>query len=74
MHGRLSDSLAFHHLGWLAMIYAGLQAGRHAFWLAAPARRENTEHWGRYLDRGVIVLAALLLIRWAILLPGELGF
>ena len=55
------------------MLYAALQAGRHGYWLAKPAHRPRVERFGRYLDRGIIFIAGLLLIRWIILFPKLLG-
>lgn len=66
--GDLRASLGHHRLGWLVMLYVTAQAARHGAWLAAPAWRERTERLGWWLDRGLILLAAALLVAWAVTL------
>jgi len=68
--GRPGASLAHHRLGWLVMLYVALQAVRHAAWLSAPARRSSVDRAGRWLDRAIIALAALLLVNWVVTLSG----
>ncbi|MDJ0835353.1 MAG: DUF2752 domain-containing protein [Acidobacteriota bacterium] len=64
-HGDFQGSMAYHHLGWLAMLYAALQALRHGLWLARPDLRANVDKYGRYLDLALIGLAVLLALDWA---------
>lgn len=65
VHFRLSESFAHHRLGWLVLLYAMLQILRHASLLAKPNWRTIIEpKIGKYLDYGVIVVAALLFLNW----------
>lgn len=64
VHGDLGGSLGHHPLGWLVLLYALAQGVRHGAWLGAPRRRRVVERIGGRLDRGVIVLGALLLLAW----------
>ncbi len=64
LHGDLAWSLRFHPLGWLVLLYALAQAARHGAWLALARGRRRIERAGWYLDRGIIVLGALLLVAW----------
>lgn len=64
LHGDLRASLGHHPLGWLVLLYALAQAVRHAAWLALPSRRSRVERLGGRLDRGVMLLGALLLVAW----------
>lgn len=64
VHGDAAGSLGHHPLGWLVLLYALAQGARHGAWLALPARRAAVERLGGRLDRGVIVLGALLLGAW----------
>ena len=64
LHGDAAASLGHHPLGWLVLLYALAQGARHGAWLAAPRRREGIERVGRRLDRGVVLLGALLLGAW----------
>ncbi len=69
-HGDLAASLRAHRLGWLVFLYVVLQAVRHLVWLALPAVRARLERRARWLDRGVVVLAVLLLANWVVTLAG----
>lgn len=64
VHGDLGGSLAHHPLGWMVLLYALAQGARHGAWLALPRRRGAVERIGGRLDRGVIVVGALLLLAW----------
>ena len=64
MHGQFKDSLRFHRLGWLLMLFAFLQIVRHGLWLARPLSRTSIDLWGRRLDKSLIPLAILLIINW----------
>lgn len=70
LHGDLRASFAHHTLGWLVLAYVVAQAGRHGTWLGLPRLRTSIEAAGRYLDRGLIVLALLLLAAWVPTLAG----
>jgi len=64
VHGDLKASLAHHRLGWLVLAYALGQALRHGAWLVFVRARPLVEAVGRPLDRGVVLLGALLLVAW----------
>jgi len=66
--GDLRASLEHHRLGWLVMLYVAGQATRHGAWLAAPGWRPRVERLGQWLDRGLILLAAALLVAWFVTL------
>lgn len=66
--GDLRGSVQHHRLGWLIMLYVALQALRHGVWLAAPPWRISVERGGRWLDRGLLLLAAVLLLNWLLVL------
>ncbi len=69
--GAVSESLAFHRLGWVVMLYVGLQAFRHALWLLCGRCRRPVDRMGWWLDRGLVVLAAVLFINWAFVLAAR---
>jgi hypothetical protein len=69
-HWRWDDGHRFHRLGLTTMVYVFLQWLRHGGWLLAPRARPQLEGWGRWLDRGFILLAAALLINWLLILRG----
>lgn len=68
--GNLGDSLAFHRFGWLVMAYVGLQALRHALWLWGRGLRPAVDRAGKWLDRGLILLAVALFANWGWVLAG----
>ena len=65
-HGQFSDSLGYHRLGWLVMVYALFQFLRHALWLGLPSGRPRIDRMGKKLDNAALVLAALLLANWGL--------
>lgn len=73
LHGDLAASALHHPLGWLVLLYALAQAARHLLWVSAPGERRRIEAAGRWLDRGIVVLAGLLLVAWVPTLVGALG-
>lgn len=68
VRGNPGASLEHHRLGWLVMLYIVAQAVRHGAWLAAPPWRPPVERIGGWLDRGLILLAAALLVNWVVTL------
>lgn len=66
--GAGTESLAFHRLGWLVMLYVALQALRHALWLWCRRCRQAVDHAGWWLDRALIPLAVSLFINWGFIL------
>ena len=71
MEGDLAGSFAFHPLGWLLLLYAMAQAVRHLVWLGVPPARAGVERAGWWLDRGVVLVALLLLLVWLPRVAGE---
>jgi hypothetical protein len=72
VRGDLSTSLAHHRMGAVILFYLLAQLGRQAAWLGFPGRRAAVEGFGSYLDKGLIVVAAALLVAWAPVLVGAL--
>lgn len=66
--GNVHASLGHHRLGWLVMLYAAAQAVLHGSWLAARGLRPRVERAGAWLDRGLILIAAALLVNWVVTL------
>ncbi len=63
-HGQLSDSLTFHRMGWLVMLYACCQILRHGIWLANSGARDQARRWGGMLDKAALPLGLLLILNW----------
>ena len=59
-HGRFQESLAWHRMGWVLMLYAATQAVRHAWWLAKPDHRQGVNRWGKRLDIALIPIILLM--------------
>lgn len=68
--GAVGESLVFHRLGWVVMVYIVLQALRHASWLWVRRWREVVETAGKWLDRALILLAVALFANWGLVLAG----
>jgi len=68
--GAVGESLGFHRLGWVVMFYVALQTIRHALWLSVRRWREAIERAGKWLDRGLILLAVALFANWGFILAG----
>jgi hypothetical protein len=60
-------------MGWLVFLYVLAQALRHLVWLLLPRARQRLAAPGRWLDRGIVVVAALLLLTWIPTLIQDLG-
>lgn len=69
-HGDLTSSLSFHRLGWLVMLYTAAQCIRHALYAFYPNRIPQWRPRAKKLDYGLIVLAILLALNWALLIAG----
>ncbi len=69
--GAVGESLIFHRLGWIVMLYVALQTIRHALWLSVERWRKAIERAGRWLDRGLILLAVALFANWGFVLLGS---
>jgi hypothetical protein len=50
------------------MLYVVAQGARHGAWLAVPPWRPPVERLGGWLDRGLILLAAALVVNWVVTL------
>jgi hypothetical protein len=64
LEGDLAGSVAFHPVGWLVLLYAGAQALRHLLWMAVVPWRAGVERAGLWLDRGLVLILAVLLVVW----------
>ena len=64
LHGNLSRSMTYHSLGWITLLYMGLQITYRASWLILPQIREFLERVGFYLNRTLIYLAVLFALNW----------
>lgn len=68
--GHLKQSLDFHRMGWIVMLYVFFQALRHGLWVFAPALRKRIDRWGSFLDQGIVLLAVGLFVNWIFVLLG----
>ena len=66
--GAVGESITFHRLGWVVMLYIAMQTIRHALWLSIERWRKAIERGGRWLDRGLILLAIALFANWGFVL------
>ena len=66
--GDPAASVTYHRLGWVLMLYVVLQALRHGAWLVVARWRSAVEGPGRWLDRGLVAIAVLMLVDWAVTL------
>lgn len=64
LEGDFAGSVAFHPVGWLVLLYAGAQAARHLLWLGVVPWRAGVDRIGVWLDRGLVVVLAVLLVVW----------
>lgn len=69
--GAVAESVADHRLGWLVMVWVGLQAVRHALWLVVGSWRLFLERAGLWLNYALIPLAAAMFINWGFVLAGR---
>jgi len=68
--GAVAESITFHRLGWVVMLYVVMQALRHAAWLWCRSFRSSIERFGIWLDRALILLAVVLFANWGLVLIG----
>jgi hypothetical protein len=64
MHGDLGMSLAYHRLGLLTLVYVFLQFSCRLGIFVIPRWRAHLIRYGRFLNKGIIVLAILFGINW----------
>jgi hypothetical protein len=64
MHGDFGRSLAYHQLGLLTLIYVFLQFVCRLGIFVIPRWRPRLISYGRFLNKGIIVLAILFGINW----------
>lgn len=68
MHGDVGVSLAYHRLGLLTLAYIFLQFIYRLGLIVVPAWRARFFPYGKFLDRGIIVLAVLFILNWILTL------
>jgi len=68
IHGHVAESLEYHRLGLLTLLYVGLQFLFRLGILFFPALIVRFSRLDSYLNRGIIVLAALFGINWIVTL------
>ncbi len=71
LSGDLAASLGYHRLGWLVLLWVGLQALRHGAWLALAGCRQALDRGGRVLDWSLVLLVAALLVNWVVTLASR---
>jgi hypothetical protein len=64
MHGDLRRSLAYHRLGLLTLVYVFFQFVCRLGIFIIPRWRTPLIRYGRFLNKGIIVLAILFGINW----------
>lgn len=67
-HGDVMQSFHLHRLGLLTLLYVLLQFIYRIGVIAAPALTARIFGPEKYLNRGIVVLAALFLLNWTFLL------
>lgn len=65
-HGEVAKSLGYHRLGWLVFIYIVAQFVYRLALLTLAASRQRLERYERYFKFGLIALAVLLALNWAV--------
>ena len=73
VHGDIAGSIAYHRLGWLILIYIFAQLVYRSALLTIPMRRSQLERYGRYLARGLLILAVLFFLNWLLTLADKIG-
>jgi len=68
IHGDVAKSLEYHRLGLLTLLYVGIQFFFRLGVLLFPALMVRFSRLDSYLNRGIIFLAALFGINWAVTL------
>lgn len=63
-HGDLSMSFTYHRLGFLTLAYVFLQFVYSLGMLVIPKRSINLVRFGKYLNKGIIVLGILFGLNW----------
>jgi hypothetical protein len=68
MDGDLGLSLAYHRLGLLTLVYICLQFIYRLGLIVVPKWRARFFPYGKFLNRGIIVLAVLFMLNWILTL------
>ena len=64
MHGDVVSSFAYHRLGLLTIAYIFLQFFYRLGFLLIPMQWARFAKFGKYLNKGIIVLAILFFLNW----------
>ena len=68
MHGDVVSSFAYHRLGLLTIVYTFLQFFYRLGFLLVPVYWVRFAKFGKYLNKGFIVLAILFFLNWILTL------
>ncbi len=68
MHGEVDASLSYHRLGLLTLVYIFLQLLYRTVLFLVPLAASYLARYGRYLDRGIILLGLLFGLNWMLIL------
>lgn len=74
IHGDVGMSLTYHRLGLLTLYYVCLQFVYSLIMLVIPRWRSRIVRYGKFLNKGIIVLGILFMLNWilTLLLPSFL--
>ncbi|NQT79066.1 MAG: DUF2752 domain-containing protein [Candidatus Aminicenantes bacterium] len=68
VHGDIRMSLIYHRLGLLTLVYVLLQFLFCLGFLLIPIWRTRLARYGKFLNRGIIILGILFFLNWMITL------
>lgn len=68
VHGDMDASLSYHRLGLLTLAYIFLQLLFRTGVILIPMAASRLSQYGRYLDRGIIILGLLFGVNWILIL------
>lgn len=68
MHGGVIKSLEYHRLGFITLVYIFLQFIYRGAILVFPKFRKHLARFEAILNKGIIILAVLLVLNWIITL------
>lgn len=72
VHGDIRKSLVYHRLGLLTLVYVLLQFLFCLGFLLIPIWRIRLTRYGKFLNRGIIILGILFFLNWIITLVSVL--
>ena len=66
LHGDFKESLSYHRLGLITLIYVCLQFLYRLVLILVPPLRVYVSGFGKILNRGIIVLVGVYVLNWVI--------